>query len=463
MDIEPTPPQPPPKPKKRSSQVVLHEPEVEDTRLRKPVNTLAMQPKSHRITVLGRKVWNKLLKEAQQQGMDEETHSSPLREIVRGIDFNSKDFEQVKKHLRAMITTLVEWQSPTKGEGAAWEACAMLAHAKLEKRRGGEVWVEWSYAVNMRQELLQPYVWADLDMEILFQFSHHPALALYEICARYKGVGRTPRQDWNWWRPVLTGKPDGEKTANFEYRMFKRDVLNKAVAQINQISDLEVELKDHKEGRFVKDIQFLIRPKKQRSLLASNDGPVDLALLNRAEALDIDAEKAETLISEFGPEAFQRGLDGLERRVKSDFAEPVRDSYRYLKSMLPSEAKVVVAKIEEEAARADPTSPESRREQEARMKDWNDKFKTRIREELTSELQALPVEQQAVIAGELLEDLTRRNAHASILKRLQTSGWNHNLVRGEMVRFYGLRSRGEGWDQPTAEQLLQVAAESRPA
>lgn len=97
------------------------------------------------------------------------------------------------------------------------------------------------------------------------------------------------------------------------------------------------------------------------------------------------------------------------------------------------------------------------------MKEWSDKFKTRIREELVAELQALPVEQQAVIAGELLEDLTRRNAHASIVKRLQTSGWNHNLVRGEMVRFYGLRSRGEGWDQPTAEQLLQVAAESRPA
>ena len=42
-----------------------------------------------------------------------------------------------------------------------------------------------------------------------------------------------------------------------------------------------------------------------------------LAGVNRAEALDIDAEKAESLMSEFGPKAFQRGLDGLERHLRS--------------------------------------------------------------------------------------------------------------------------------------------------
>jgi hypothetical protein len=126
--------------------------------------------------------------------------------------------------------------------------------------------------------------------------------------------------------------------------------------------------------------------------------------------------------------------------------------------MLPNEAKIVVAQMEEAAAKADPSSPESRREQEARMKAWGEQFKLRVRDELVAELQQLPLEQQAVLAGELLEDLTRRKAHASIIKRLQTSGWNHNLVRGEMVKFYGLRSRGERWDEPTAEQMLQVAA-----
>lgn len=427
--------------------------------MRKPVNTLAVSPKNQKITLLGRKIWNKLLKEAQRQGMEIETHSAPLREIVQGIDYNSKDLGLVKKHLRAMITTLVEWQSPTKGEGTLWAACGMLAHANLEMRNS-EMWVDWSYAVNMRQELLQPYVWAHLDMEIMVQFTTHAALSLYENCARYKAVGQTPKQDWNWWRPVLTGRPDTEKSANLEYRVFKRDVLNKAIAQVNQISDIELEMVEYKSGRFISALQFRVRSKRQRSLMSDTDRPVDLALVGRAEALAIEPAKAESLMEEFGVEAFESGLNGLERRMKSDFAEPVRDSYRYLKTMLPNEAKIVVAQAEEAAAKADPSSPESRREQDARKKAWGEQYKVRIRDELVAELQQLPLEQQAVLAAELLADLTRRNAHASIIKRLQTSGWNHNLVRGEMVKFYGLRSRGERWDEPTAEQLLQVAAEA---
>lgn len=456
MELIPTAPSPKPR------RVIHGVPELEDSRLRKPVNTLAVAPKNQKITLLGRKIWNKLLKEAQRQGMDTETHSAPLREIVQGIEYNSKDLALVKRHLRAMITTLVEWQSPTKGEGTLWAACGMLAHANLELRHG-ETWVEWSYAVNMRQELLQPYVWAHLDMEIMVQFTTHAALSLYENCARYKGVGQTPQQDWNWWRPVLTGRPDTEKSANFEYRVFKRDVLNKAIAQVNQISDIELEMVEYKSGRFISALQFRVRSKRQRSLMTDHDRPVDLALVGRAEALAIDPAKAESLMEEFGVEAFESGLNGLERRIKSDFAEPVRDNYRYLKTMLPNEAKIVIAQMEEAAAKADPSSPESRREQDARMKAWGEQFKQRVRDELVAELQQLPIEQQAVIAGELLDDLVRRNAHASIVKRLQTSGWNHNLVRGEMVKFYGLRSRGDRWDEPTAEQLLQVAAEARPA
>jgi hypothetical protein len=60
---------------------------------------------------------------------------------------------------------------------------------------------------------------------------------------------------------------------------------------------------------------------------------------------------------------------------------------------------------------------------------------------------------------ELLADMERRNAHPSIRKRLQTSGWQHPMVRPEMLRFYAIATHGDGWDQPSAEQLLAIAAE----
>lgn len=111
--------------------------------LRKAVNALAIVPQSARITYLARKTYNVLLHEAQAQGLEREVYLAPLDEIVRGIDFDSNDTALVKKHLRGMVTTAVEWQSPTQGEGQAWNICGLLAHAKLFKERG-QVWVEWS-------------------------------------------------------------------------------------------------------------------------------------------------------------------------------------------------------------------------------------------------------------------------------------------------------------------------------
>src|ERR1035437_3238285 len=72
--------------------------------LRKPVNTLAIVPKSARITSLGRKTYNVLLFEAQDQGLEKESYRVPLERIVKGLDFDSNDHALIKKHLRAMVS-----------------------------------------------------------------------------------------------------------------------------------------------------------------------------------------------------------------------------------------------------------------------------------------------------------------------------------------------------------------------
>jgi hypothetical protein len=68
--------------------------------LKKPVNTLAIVPKSARITSLGRKAYNVLLYEAQDQGLDKDVFRVPLDRVVRGVDFDSNDHALIKKHLR---------------------------------------------------------------------------------------------------------------------------------------------------------------------------------------------------------------------------------------------------------------------------------------------------------------------------------------------------------------------------
>lgn len=160
MDL-PTEAPPLPRPRRRAvlsgdAQIALFQ-----QPLLKPVNTLGWTPKEKKITILARKSWNVLLHLAQNQGLDKEVFTATLSRVVKSIDYGSNDLELIKKHLRGMVSTTVEWQSPTSGEGGYWTVCGLLSHAKLTKVRG-EIWVEWSYAVNMRQELLEPRVFARL-------------------------------------------------------------------------------------------------------------------------------------------------------------------------------------------------------------------------------------------------------------------------------------------------------------
>lgn len=414
-------------------------------------------PKSARITLLGRKSYNVLLYEAQDQGLDKDVFRAPLERIIRGVDFDSHDHALVKKHLRAMVSTTVEWQSPTTGEGSSWNVSGLLAHARLSKERG-QVWVEWSYAVNLKQELLEPTVFARLKLEVISQLRSHAAVALYEICTRYKDVGRTARQEWRWWRPVLSGQPETERTQRLEYRIFKRDTLKPAVAEVNAITDLEVALVEHKRGRFVDEIQFTIQPEKQAALpLARPARPVDLGLIARAARSGVREETAEALIERHGEDALRGGLDALERRITSAYPEPLRDPQRYLRALMPASAEPAAG--DAKAATA-PAAPATRQEVQARRQArWHAQWLRRRREQLIDELTRLAPQAQAALAAGLLDDMHARGVHPSIQKRLASSGWQHPMVLPEMLRFYAVGAHGAQWDQPSAEQLLAIAAE----
>jgi hypothetical protein len=428
--------------------------ELTENPLRKPVNTLAIVPtKSSKITVLARKAYNVLLYIAQEQGIDQEVFRAPLQSILRGVDFNSNAREIVKQHLRAMVSTTVEWQSPTAGEGEAWNVAGLLAHAKVYKQ-SGENWVEWSFAPNIKRELLEPQRFARLRLDIISQLRRHSGVVLYEICARYRDVGLTARQPWPWWRPVLTGSPDTEDSVKQEYRFFKRDVLKLAIAEINAVTDLTVELIEHKAGRFISDIQFKVAKKQQESLpLRHPPVPVDMSQVVRATAAGIRSEDAEALIQAHGNDAMTTGLDALHKRITNEFPEPLRDPYRYLRALLESNSASAAKKAAEKGT--EPTTKSSV-VATAALEGWTAEWVSRRRALVVGEFDALPAEAQTEWVEKLRTHLIERGVHPSIRKRLDTHGWKHPMVTGEMIRFF----KGAEWDKPTPQELLTIAAQS---
>lgn len=427
--------------------------------LKKPVNTLAIVPQNRKITALGRKAYNVMLNIAQAQGVEKESFRAPLSEIVSGIDYGSNDIELIKKHLRAMVTTIVEWNSPTTGEGTKWTVCSLISHATIIKV-SNQNFLEWGYAQPLRQELLTPSVFSKLSIGMLSQMHTHAGIVLYEICTRYKNVGRTSRQHWRWWLPVLTGQPNSEKLLKTEFRFFKRDTIKPAIAEVCAITDIEIELVEYKDGKSISDLQFFVKTKAQVQLpLKTPPKPVDLSLIKKAVNLGVSEEKAEELFNKFGDAAMRDGLVDLEGRVSSAFPSPVRDPYRYLKAIMSGDGlKQVEVQPDPVEVQALANSASEKKQLELKAA-WREEWLRRQRDKVIGLLKEQSNESIRDLESSLLEEMESRNAHPSLIKRLQGSGWDHQLIRHLMIDFYAKGALGEAWDKPTTDELLDIASE----
>jgi hypothetical protein len=421
-----------------------------------------------RISLLGRRVFNVLLHRAQEAGEQDE-YQARLHEIVSDAGYNSNDTSPIRKILRELMSTTVEWQSPTNGEIETWDACNLLSGAGTTKdKRTGAVTIRWRYDAKVRAQLLSPDRYARLSLEAITQLSTHAAMALYEICARYvDNPGHlTARQHWRWWRPVLTGVSSDDSKA--EYRFFKRDVLHKAIAEINACTNILVRGPiEHKEkdNRTIAEIQFEVFARG----IGGNNGnaagarqPVplrhvvvdDLPLIGRAVNAGVKQFEAEELIRQHGPAPLAAALDALDKRMKmpSDKVGAVLRPGSWLRSHMARIAELATA----QAARATPAvSPEGLARHRAA---WTDEWLRRLKDRLRKGFQELGQSEQQALIDAFRAEL-KAGAQTQLHKRLDSSGWQHRMVLGAFTRFYALRVIGEQWDKPTADDILAIAAE----
>lgn len=289
----------------------------------------------------------------------------------------------------------------------------------------------------------------------------HAGIALYEICTRYKNVGRTSRQNWRWWLPVLTGQPNSERLLKTEFRFFKRDTIKPAIAEVCAITDIEIDLVEYKDGKSISDLQFLVRRKAQVPLPLKNPPkPLDLSIIKKAVELGINEEKAEDLLTKHGDVSMREGLLELEGRVASAYPTPVRDPYRYLKAMLSGELQKQIEVQVDTADSLKLARKESEKKQVELKAAWRDEWLRRQREKAIGLIKEQSEDSVKELETALVEDMHARNAHPSLIKRLQVSGWDHQLVRHLMIDFYAKATLGDEWDKPSSEDLLQIASEA---
>ena len=76
------------------------------------------------ITLLQRRAWNVLLANAYDHLLDDEEHSMRTRELMRVLEFDSKNEEYLKESLEALVGCKVKWNlldnSPRSRDDKKW-------------------------------------------------------------------------------------------------------------------------------------------------------------------------------------------------------------------------------------------------------------------------------------------------------------------------------------------------------
>lgn len=433
------------------------------TTLNKPVAALAIVPLNRNLTVTARKAYNVMLHIAQNAGDTGDLgFSAPLNAILRGFGVGNNVATDAKRYIDQMTSTKIEWRPLTEGEQwqlpndgrdpslLEWRAGEeardelrifnMLAEVRLYKK-AGENWVTWFYPPTIKEQMLGPHRWARLELEVIAQLGTYTAVALYEICARYRDnpAGVTSRHPWSWWVDVLKGSEAGKQR---EWRKFKNEFVNPAIREINEVSEIEIELLEYKQGRAIADVQFAVR-KKAPQALPNKPQPPDVSQLLRAARLGIRESDAEALLERYGDAAMTRALDAMERHMSHHASKTIFNKSAYLKSILLGKT---ASFGETEAPPLENPPPSTRAAAPRLASAESDEWRARRLAEIQTEFEALSAQEQAQWVEKLrLDAVYRGGVSATVMRRLEAGAWRSPLVKAMVIRFYASARHGSDW------------------
>ena len=432
--------------------------------LRKPHEMIVLVPRSKRVTLTGRRIYNALLQVAQSRltamgamPAADYMFEAPLPAILRTTGSSGEDRTAAKRYLREMRGLEVDWESTAPGDGVKWRGFSMLSEVAIEIR-GGENWVAWSYPPTLMAALREPTRWARIDLDVLARLGTYAGVALYEICARYRDnpSGVTSRKPVAWWADALSQAPAGNERR--EWRKFKSERVREAIEEINRETDLEIELIEHREGRAVVEAQFAVRRKRPPAKPRPSDSaPVDAHLVLRAESLGIRESKLDGLIAEFGDALVRDKIDVLERRSTDSRLRGVENAYSYLRSLLrnddgqsqsqnaapmsstnvgvPGQAAITAAQA---AVALGSATTENQ---------WLNERAAGIK----AEIAAMDAVRRQVWVDAALAELGAKGLRSPVITRRAAQGdVLHGILGSVIVRLYASATHGPEWDKPVA-------------
>jgi hypothetical protein len=418
---------------------------MENETVKRANQTIGVMPRhgSGNMTLLVRRLFNVLVHFAMKDGVEHEVYQRPLRDVVKFIDYNSKDNERLRRHLKTMIGTVVEWNTASEG-GQEWEAAGLLASAKITRpaMKGQPSILEWSYAKPIRKLLLNPERYTQLSLIMHTKLKSGASIALFEICARYHNSpgGKTMRQPYDWWVPVLTGAND--KTLP-EYKYFKRDVLRPAINEVNTHAEFTIDLIEHREGQRVAELQFAVVAKPAKQGEPSEAPHYDGALLERVIRIGLTQEKAKSVCETYSPLDIERAATYVEKRVASRNAPPIESKPAYFLHALKQKYREPEPVAKPKQTALDLVDPD----------DAIEKLRSAYATHQRNEAYGYWRENEAERQKELLAEFLQTDVTQMIREQIKKTVLDHPMARAAFTGWLAAKL----WGEPSEADLLDFS------
>lgn len=312
---------------------------------RKTNEAIGLRVSEGRLSLLSRKIFNVMVYHAQRirtkgenAPIDTEVAKNyywiPLSELARDAAYDSRDTELFKEQVQELQNIRIFSEDAIQWTSERLVSSVKLVNPRGLKKQGGMLWFGFAFPPEVESMVMAPGSYTKLSVYYQALLRSGASLALYEICRRYATNPSkvTNRADWEWWYGALTGNPVREALP--EYKYFKRDVLKYAISEINMVTDINVELIEHKQGRRVAQLQFRVIPALQESLALSTPPVVDADLVRRMMALGMTQDDACNVLATTEDSKLRATLELTENRLKNQKAAKISSPAAYFKQAL---------------------------------------------------------------------------------------------------------------------------------
>jgi hypothetical protein len=427
--------------------------------LTKPNSALVMVPKLGKLTPITRKVYNVLLFETQKQAQKtiaaggipdaRELFSCRLADLTNASSTGTSNTNALaKKYFTEMMDTKVDWESPDSNTGVVWHGMNLLSECKLVMLRS-DLWAHWALPPSLLKALTNPDkndLFTLINLTYMSKLKSYTAIALYEICVRFKHNPNvkghlTSRNPPEWWVEALTQEPapidpvTGLKKRR-EWRKLKSASLPAAMEEIGQNTDISLELIEHKIGKAVSEIQFLVTKNKIDDDQTVKLPSVNTSLAEQAGRVGISLDALTSFLHGGSSEVeIKFALGKFETRLKDSGLSEIDNKPAYLRSILAE----VSGRIRPDQLTVQP--PETL-QTVTQLLPWVDQRWADVKTEFLALFKA---EQNSYIATALRTLKETGMANANMIRKVQGGDLPTGLLLNKAIEAYAVDVYGPDW------------------